>query len=162
MRSIIRWQPFTELMNLRQAMDGLFDYGFITPSRFFSTFASDMATPVDMYHTADDVVVKAALPGMKPEEVDITITDGTLAIKGETKGEEEVKKEDYLYREHRYGTFSRLVNLPAGLNTDKATATFDDGILTLTIPKTRKAKPKEIKVKTKAKAKAKSATKGKK
>jgi HSP20 family protein len=155
MANIIRWQPFTELMSLRQAMDNLLEDSFIRPSRFFTTFGSDMATPIDMYHTPTDVVVKAALPGVKSEEVDITITGDAVTIKGETKTEEETKEKNYLYREHRHGTFSRLVNLPAGLNTDKAEATFDNGMLTLTIPKTEETKPKEIKVKAKSAAKGK-------
>ena len=86
--SIVRWQPFTELMSLRQAMDKLFEESFVTPSRFLGTFAPGIAIPVDMYHTANDVVVKAALPGVKPEEIDISITGDTLTIKGETKAEQ--------------------------------------------------------------------------
>ena len=109
-----------------------------------------------MYHTADDVVVKAALPGVKPEEVDITITDGNLTIKGETKAEEEVQREDYFYQEHRYGAFNRSVTLRNGLNTDKAEANFDNGILAVTLPKSEQVKPKSIK------GKAKSITEGKK
>ena len=128
--SMMRWQPFPELMSLRQAMDKLFEDSFVTPSRLLSTFGPSIATPIDMYHTANDVVVKAALPGVKPEEVDITITGDTLTIKGETKAEEEVKREDYLHQEHRYGAFSRLVTIPSGLDTDKAEANFDNGILT--------------------------------
>ena len=147
--SMIRWQPFNELISLRQAMDRLFEDSFITPSRFLSTFGPGGTTPIDMYHTANEVVVKAALPGVKPEEVDITITGDTLTLEGESKSEEEIKREDYLYQEHRYGTFSRSVTLPGGLDSDKAEASFENGILTLTIPKSEKVKPKQIKVKAK-------------
>jgi len=94
-------------------------------------------------------VVKAALPSVKPEEIDITITGDTLSIKGETKAMGEVKREDYLYREHRYGAFSRSIILPTNLKTDKAEANFENGVLTLTIPRSEEAKPKTIKVKTK-------------
>ena len=83
------------------------------------------------------------------EEVDITITGDTLTIKGETKVKEEVKREDYLHQEHRYGAFTRSVTLPSGLDTDKAGASFEDGILTLTIPKSEQVKPKQIKIKAK-------------
>ena len=145
--SMIRWQPFPEIISLRQAMDKLFEDSFVTPSRISGIPGSYMATPVDMYQTASDVVVKATLPGIKPEEVDITITGDTLTIKGETKAEEEVKREDYIYQEHRYGTFSRSLALPSGLDTDKAKADFTNGMLTLTIPKPEEAKPKQIKVK---------------
>ena len=147
--SMMRWQPFTELMSLRQAMDKLFEDSFVTPSRILSTFGPDTGIPVDMYQTANDVVVKTALPGVKPEEVDITITGDNLTIKGETKAEEEVKREDYLYHEHRYGAFSRSMPLPSGLDSDKAEANFDNGILTLIIPKSEQVKPKQIKVKAK-------------
>ena len=85
----------------------------------------------------------------KPEEVDITITGDTLTIKGESKVEEKVKREDYLYQEHRYGTSSRSVALPSGLDIDKAEADLDNGTLTLTIPKSEETKPKQIKGKAK-------------
>jgi HSP20 family protein len=102
-----------------------------------------------MYQTANEVVVKAALPGAKPEEVDITITGDTLTIKGEAKVEEETQREDYFYQEHRYGAFSRSVTLPSGLDSDKAEASFENGFLTLTIPKSEQVKPKQVKVKPK-------------
>jgi len=147
--SMMRWQPFNELISLRQTMDRLFEDSFVTPSRFLSTFGPGGTTPIDMYHTANEVVVKATLPGIKPEEVDITITGDTLTLKGETKSEEEIKQEEYLYQEHRFGTFSRSVTLPGGLDSDKTEASFENGILTLTIPKSEKVKPKQIKVKAK-------------
>jgi len=146
---MIRCQHTHEPVSLRQAMDKLFEDSFVTPSRFLSTFGSGGTTPIDMYHTDNEVVVKAALPGVKPEEVDITITANTLTIKGENKVEKEIKREDYLYQEHRYGTFGRSVALPSGLDSDKVEASFENGILTLTIPKSEQVKPKQIKVKAK-------------
>ena len=104
---------------------------------------------IDMYQTKDDVVVKAALSGVKPEEVDITITGDTLTIKGEHKEEEETKEKNYLYREFRYGNFSRSVTLPVEVKGDKADASFEDGLLMVTMPKSEGIKPKQIKVKTK-------------
>ena len=89
------------------------------------------------------------MPGIKPEEVNIDITGDTLTIKGETKAKQEIKKENYLYQERRYGTFSRSVALPGGLKPDRAEATMEDGVLTLTIPKAEELKPKSIKVKAK-------------
>ena len=86
---------------------------------------------------------------MKPEDIDITISGNTLTISGETKEEEEVKEENYIRRERRNGSFSRSVMLPEGLESDKAEATFEDGVLTLTIPKAPEAKPKVIKIKGK-------------
>ena len=147
--AITRWQPFAELVSLRQAMDRLFEDSFVSPTRLLTALAPDVGVPVDVYGTENEVVVRAALPGVKPEEVDISITGDTLTIKGETKAEEETKRENYLYRERRYGAFYRMVTLPSGLNTDQAEATFDNGVLTLTIPKSERVKPKVIKVKAK-------------
>jgi len=147
--AIERWHPFNELMSLRQAMDRLFEDTFFRPSRFLSTLGEVAVPPLDVYQTANEVVVKAALPGLKPEDVKIDITGDTLTIKGESKAEQEVKKEDYLYQERRYGAFSRTVVLPGGLKSDKAEATMEDGILTITIPKAEEVKAKTIKVKAK-------------
>jgi HSP20 family protein len=102
-----------------------------------------------MYQTADEVVIKASLPGVKPEDVDITVSGDTVTIKGETKTEEEIKREDYLYQERRYGVFSRSVRLPGSMQMDKAEAVFENGVLKLTIPKAEEAKPKSIKVQIK-------------
>ena len=145
--SLIRWEPFNELMSLRQAMDRLLEDSFVTPSRVFGRWEGAM--PIDMYQTENEVVVKTALPGVKPDEVEITISGDTLCIRGEKKADEKIKREDYIYQEHRYGAFSRTVALPGGLDTNKAEATFEDGILTLTIPKSEEVKPKQIKVKVK-------------
>lgn len=149
--AIERWQPFSELMSLRQAMDRLFEDRFVRPSRAVSALGEVAAPALDVYQTPTEIVVKAALPGLKPEDVNIDITGETLEIKGERKAEQEIKKDDYLYQERRYGAYSRSVVLPSGLKTDKAEATMEDGILTLTIPKVEEVKPKKISVKAKEK-----------
>jgi HSP20 family protein len=149
--AIERWQPFSELMSLRQAMDRLFEYSFVRPSRTLETFGEVAAPALDVYQTPSEIVVKAALPGVNPEDVNIDITGDTLTVKGESKAEQEVNREDYLYQERRYGAFSRSVALPGGLKSDKAEATMEDGVLTLTIPKAEEVKPKAIKVKAKEK-----------
>ena len=149
--AIERWHPFTELMSLRQAMDKLFEDSFVRPSRALAALGEVTVPALDVYQTPNEVVMKATLPGLKPEDVSIDITGETLTIKGETKAEQEIKKEDYLYQERRYGAFSRSVVLPSGLKPDKAEATMEDGVLTLTIPKAEEVKPKAIKVKAKEK-----------
>jgi len=149
--AIERWQPFSELMSLRQAMDRLFEDSFVRPSRLIGDFGETVMPALDIYQTPNEVVVKASLPGVKPEDINIDITGETLTIKGESKAEQEVKKEDYLYQERRYGIFSRSVALPSGLKTDKAEAAMEDGVLTLTIPKVEEAKPKRISIKAKEK-----------
>lgn len=149
--AIERWHPLTDLMSLRQAMDRLFEDSFVRPSRALAAIGEVAAPALDVYQTANEVVVKAALPGLKPEDVSIDITGDTLTIKGESKAEQEIKREDYLYQERRYGTFSRKVVLPSGLEPDKAEATMEDGVLTLTIPKAEEVKPKAIQIKAKEK-----------
>lgn len=150
MANLIRWQPMNDLVSLRDAMDRLFEDSFVTPRSWIG--GQGMTDPsLDAYETANDVVVKAALPGIKPEDVDITLTGGLLTISGETKEETEQNDKNYIRRERRYGSFSRSVSLPEGLNGDKADAKFENGVLTLSIPKSEQIKPKKIQVKTNGK-----------
>jgi len=146
--SIIRREPFSDLVSLRQAMDKLFDDSFVRPSRMLAAFSEEAVPAIDIYQTPNEFVVKASLPGTKPEDVDIDITGNTLTIKGETKAEQEIKKEDYLYQERRYGSFSRSLVLPSGLQADKTEATMENGILTLSpYPRLRRLSPKQSKLK---------------
>ncbi len=148
MSSMMRWQPSRDIVSLRDMMDRLFEDAFVTPRGMIMPFGgSELA--VDMYETNDNVVVKTALPGVNPDDVDVTITGDTLTIKGESKEETENKEENYLRRERHYGSFSRSVTLPSGLQTDKTEASFDNGMLTLKIPKSEQVKPKSIKVQAK-------------
>jgi HSP20 family protein len=149
--AIERWHPITDLMSLRQAMDRLFEDSYVRPSRALTGVDGVGTAALDVYQTPDEVVVKATVPGCKPEDVSIDISGDTLTIKGETKAEQETKREDYLYQERRYGSFSRSVILPGGLKSDRAEATIEDGILTLSIPKAEEVKPRAISVKAKEK-----------
>ena len=144
--SIVRWEPFRDFMTLREAMDRLFEESFVGPRRRELPPAAEGTLALDIYQTDDATVIKSSVPGLKPEEIDISITGNTLTISGESKEEEEVKEENYIRRERRYGSFSRSVVLPEGLEPDKAEASFDDGVLTLIIPKAPESKPKIIKV----------------
>jgi HSP20 family protein len=147
--NLVRWEPFRDLVSLRQSMDRLYEDSFVRTTRALALFGDAVHAPIDVYQTPDEVVVKASLPGVKPEDVEMSITDNTLTIKAETKGAEEVKREDYLYREHHHGSFVRSITLPRALQADKAEATSENGILTLTIPKAEDAKPRTIEVKAK-------------
>lgn len=147
MASLMRWEPFGEMRSLHERMDRLFD-GFFRSPRLVPWESAELAFPLDVYETEESLVVKAPLPGVRPEDVDISITDDILTIKGESKSEEEVKREDYHRRELRHGSFCRSVTLPTQVEHGKAEATFEQGILTVTLPKTAEAKPKTIKVKT--------------
>jgi HSP20 family protein len=149
MTNLVRWEPFRDLVSLREAMDRLFEESFVSPRAGWPVPVEGGTLAVDVYETDDDVVVKSAVPGIKPEELDITVTGDTLTIKGETKSEQEVKEENYVRREMRYGSFSRTVALPSSIVADKAKAEFENGMLTLTLPKAEEVKPKAIKVKAK-------------
>jgi HSP20 family protein len=135
-----------EMMSLREAMDRLFDDAFTHPISVSGV--SGMPT-IDMYQTNDDVVVKASLPGLKAEDVDITVTGETLTLRGEFKQEDEQKESSYHIRESRYGSFERSVLLPTDVKADKAKADFENGILTITIPIAEEVKPKSITIKAK-------------
>jgi HSP20 family protein len=147
MSNLIRWEPAHEMMTLRDAMDRLFDEAFTRP---FSLGNGGWSSPaIDMYQTNDDIVVKAALPGLKAEEVQINVTGDMLTLKGETKQTEEKKEKTYHIREHRWGSFERSVMLPTAVVADKAKAEFENGILTVTLPKAEEVRPKTITVKAK-------------
>ncbi len=149
MSSLMRWDPFRDTLSLRNAMDRLFEDSFVTPHFGWIAPASAAGMALDVYETKEQVVIKAALPGVKPEETEVTITGDTLTIRGESKEEKEVNEENYIRKERHFGSFARSVTLPAGLEADKAEATFENGVLTLKIPKSEQVKPKSIKVKAK-------------
>lgn len=144
---LMRWEPFRELVSLREAMDRLFEESFVRPWGALTRWAEGPA--VDMYETDDAVVVKAALPGVKPEDVEISVTGDTLTLRGEVKREEKVREENYVRRERYYGSFCRSLLLPTRVVADDAEAVFENGVLTLTLPKAQEVKPKTIKVKAK-------------
>ena len=141
-----RWEPFRGPLTLRNAMDRLFEESFVHPYEGIRDPRVEAGLSVDIYEKEDALVVKATVPGIKAEELDITIAGDVLNIKGETKKEETVKEEHYHRRELRYGSFCRSVRLPIEVQTDKADATFKDGILTLTFPKPEDKKPRSISV----------------
>ncbi|HSJ85611.1 MAG TPA: Hsp20/alpha crystallin family protein, partial [Anaerolineales bacterium] len=105
--------------------------------------------PIDMYQTNDDVVVKAVVPGFRPDQVQISVTGDVLTIRGEVKQEEENKERAWHIREHQFGSFERAVSLPVSVISDKATAEFENGVLTITLPKAEEVKPKAITIKAK-------------
>jgi HSP20 family protein len=143
MTFIRRVSPFGDLLSLRQAMDRLFEESFVNPMWQFS---EGQPVPLDVRADDDVVVVQAILPGVKPEEVDITVEGETLTIAGDTSVETSEQKGSMLLQEIRRGRFSRALTLPAGLEPDKATATFEDGVLTLRIPKAEAIKPRQIRI----------------
>jgi HSP20 family protein len=143
--SMQRWEPFRELMSLREAMDRLFEESFVRPGGLLG-MRGESALAMDMYQTADDVVCKVALPGVRPEDVQLTISGDTLTIRAEIKPDPNIKQEDYLLQERRYGPVSRTVTLPVPVQADRAEATFENGILTIRLPKAEQVKPRQIRI----------------
>ncbi len=139
-----RPSPFGELMSLRQAMDRLFEESFVRPDRWVGVEGGPVA--LDVTTDKNELVVHAALPGVKPEDVDITVEAGTLTISGEFREESRTEDARQLLTEIRRGSFRRALSLPSGLEADKATATFENGILTLRIPRAEAVKPRQIRI----------------
>ena len=149
MSNLIRWEPMREMVTLREAMDRLFDDAFTHPFGQTDGWHGSNVPAIDMYQTDNDVVVKAALPGIKADDVQINVTGDVLTIKGEMKEKSETKEKNYHIREQRWGTFERSVMLPTNVVSDKAKAEFEDGVLTITLPKAEEVKPKLITIKAK-------------
>ena len=134
MTLVRRPSPFGEMQTLRQAMDRLFQDDY-RPFRWLAGGLDGPALPLDVTTTNDVLTIEAALPGIRPEDVDITLENGTVTITGKTAGERTADEGSYVLQEIRRGSFSRSVTLPNGLEPDKASATFENGILRLEIPK---------------------------
>jgi len=147
MSNLTRWEPVREMMTLREAMDRLFDDAFTRPLNVRDGGWS--APAVDMYQTDDEVVVKVALPGFQADEVQINVTNDVLTLRGELKHEEDQKDKAWHIREHRWSSFERSIALPTAVTADKAVADFENGILTIALPKAEEVKPKTISVRTK-------------
>lgn len=145
MSNLTRWEPMREIMSLREAMDRLFDDAFTRPI----SLGVAAVPAIDMYQTDDEVVVRAALPGLKPEDVQISVTGDVLTLRGEFKQADEKKEATYHIREQRYGSFERAVMLPTEVQTEKAKAEFENGVLTVTLPKAEAVKPRTITIKAK-------------
>ncbi len=146
MSNLTRWEPMREMMTLREAMNHLFDDAFTRP---LSISAVSAMPAIDLYQTDDEIVVKAALPGIKPDEVQISVTGDVLTLRGEFKRQEEQKEATWHIREQRSGIFERSVMLPTEVQTDKSKADFENGILTITLPKAEAVKPRTISIKAK-------------
>lgn len=144
--SISRWEPFKDFMTLRQAMDRLFEESVVRPIPMWGDGQSRRHLPLDVWETPDAIVVRASVPGAKPDEVEITIEGSTVTIRGEIRVPQD--EGTFLLQEQRYGPFARSIELNMPVQADQADASFKDGILTLTIPKAEEVKPRVIKVKT--------------
>ena len=141
---LTRWDPFQEMLNLRRTVDRLFDnvgndHEWAQPGMW--------GLAVDVVENKDDFVVKASVPGINLEDIDISYADDTLTIKGEVKSDNEVKENQYHLHERRYGSFARSITLPTKIKGDAIEASYQNGVLTMRLPKAEEVKPKRIAIK---------------
>jgi len=147
MTTLARWDPFRDLMSIQGEMNRLFGR---TYGGGEDVLAGSWAPALDIYETEDRFVVNVELPGIDPKDVDVSVEDSTLTIRGERRFSEDVKEENYRRVERRYGSFVRSFGLPKITDADKIEASFDKGVLTIEVPKVEPAKPKKITVKAEA------------
>jgi HSP20 family protein len=147
MADVSRWDPFRDAVTLREAMDRLFEDSYV-PSRRSDQQVGERVwrLPLDAYVTADEIVVLANMPGVKPEDVDVTIEGDTLTIRGERPAP--LDNVDYVMQERPFGKFQRTLSINIPMDADKAEARYENGLLILTIPKAEAIKPKTIQIST--------------
>ena len=150
MPQITRWDPFREAVSLREAMDRLFEDSFTPTQRRADGNERVFRLPLDAYVTDDEIVVLANMPGVKPEGVEITIEGDTLTIRGERP--RPLENVDYVMQERPFGKFQRTLNINIPVDANKAEARYENGMLTLVIPKAEAAKPRVIQVGAKQQA----------
>ena len=139
-----RPSPYDELFSLRQAVDRLFDPDFARPFVRFGRSADHGSMPLDVRTDADSLTIEASLPGIRPEDVEITVEGGTVTLSASTREERTEDEGSYLVREIRRGAVTRSITLPKGLEPDQARATFENGVLSLRIPRAEQVKPHRI------------------
>jgi HSP20 family protein len=147
---ITRWDPFSEAVTLREAMDRLFEDSWVPSRRRMAEGGRNYRLPLDAYVTQDEIVVSANMPGVKPESVEITLEGETLTIKAERPAP--LENVEYVMQERPYGTFMRTLNINVPVESEKAEASFENGLLTLTIPKAEAVKPRTIQITSKSSA----------
>ncbi len=147
MAEMTRWDPFREAVTLREAMDRLFEDSFTPTRRRDQSAAQIWRLPLDAYVTAEEIIVLANVPGVKPEDVEITIEGDTLTIRGERPAP--IENVNYVMQERTFGKFQRTLNINIPVDSNRAEARYENGLLTLVIPKAEAAKPKVIQVTTK-------------
>lgn len=146
MNALTRWDPFREMETFREAMDRMFDEPWRSRSGLWLQRSEGFPLALDVAEDDSDYIVKASMPGVDPDQVEITLTDNVLTIKGETKSEQDTEEKNYHVRERRFGSFMRSVTLPMPVDADKVEASHENGVLTLRLPKTEAVKPKRISV----------------
>ena len=146
MTRLMRWNPAREMMSLRNEFDRLFE-NFLDLPQLQENRGLDWGLALDVAENDQAYTIKASVPGVNPDDIDITLSDNVLTIKGEFKEEKNVEEEKYHLRERRFGSFGRSLTLPVAVNSEAVEANYDNGILTLTVPKAEEVKPKRITIK---------------
>ena len=144
--TIARFTPLTDIVSLRDAMDRLFEESFIRPNGWNGASVGHLAVPVDLWETKDAYQLRADVPGVTPEDLEINATSDSISIAGEVKGHADVSENGWLRQERRLGKFQRAFTLPIAIDPTKVEATFDNGVLQLVLPKADNVKPRMIKV----------------
>ena len=156
-RGVIRWDPIREMREMERRFQGglgeLFDWRTFPLLRALTPGEEYWSPAVEVIDHPDKFLVRTELPGMRIEDIDVSVRENTLFITGERKEDKKVKDEDYLYREHFYGSFCRTIPLPSTVKEDKIEAHYEDGILEVTVPKSEETKPKKIPISTKTEKK---------
>jgi len=147
--TITRFTPMTDFVSLRDAMDRLFEDSFIRPTTYSGLAAGQIAVPVDLWETNDAYHLRADLPGMTPDTIDINVTADTVSFAGEVKAQTDVSNDGWMRQERRVGKFQRAFTLPLQIDPNKVQASFEHGVLDLVLPKADQVKPRSIKVNAK-------------
>ena len=143
--ALARIAPLSDFVSLRDAMDQLFQESFIRPNGW-SAMSGQVSMPVDLWETKDAYHLRADLPGMTPEDIEINVTGDTVSLSGETKAATDVTSDGWLRQERRSGKFQRAFTLPVQIDSNAVTATFTNGVLDLILPKSETVKPKTVKI----------------
>jgi HSP20 family protein len=145
--SIDRWDPFRDLVSIQDELNRLFGRTFVGPETTRPSAGGTWMPSMDVFETEDRIVAELELPGIEPDEVEVSVEDSTLTVSGSREFTNEMKDENVHRVERRYGAFTRSITLPQTVDTEKVEAKFDKGVLRVEVPKVERAKPKRIEIK---------------
>jgi HSP20 family protein len=145
--TLVRWDPFRDLVSIQDELNRLFGRTFTGGEPMRPTATGSWMPAMDVYETEGSIVAKLELPGIEPREVDVAVEDQTLTVTGKREFSSETNEENYHRVERRYGSFVRSITLPQTADVEKVSASFDQGVLTIEVPKVERARPKKIEIK---------------